>query len=118
MLGPLANNGGPIPTLATKAGSPAIAHVPQSAHARVVDERGFLRHAVNADTGAFEHIPSGDADGTGLVDVADIFYLINYLFAGGPIPIGNCDVDGNGVIDVADIFYLINYLFAGGPAPV
>ncbi|HKC24652.1 MAG TPA: hypothetical protein VKF32_07900, partial [Thermoanaerobaculia bacterium] len=27
-----------------------------------------------------------DADGSGVVDVGDIFYLINFLFAGGPPP--------------------------------
>jgi hypothetical protein len=30
--------------------------------------------------------PIGDADGSGAVDVSDVFYLINYLFAGGPAP--------------------------------
>jgi hypothetical protein len=29
----------------------------------------------------------GDADGDGDVDVADIFYMVNALFAGGPAPI-------------------------------
>ena len=28
----------------------------------------------------------GDANDSGAVDVADVFYLINYLFAGGPPP--------------------------------
>jgi len=36
--------------------------------------------------GAFEVEPIGDANGDGLVDVNDVFYLINYLFAGGPVP--------------------------------
>jgi hypothetical protein len=60
----------------------------------------------------------GDADGSGTVDVADVFYLINYLFAGGPAPVGCADADGNLTLDVADVFYLINYLFASGPPPV
>ena len=29
---------------------------------------------------------SGDADGNGAVDVNDVFYLVNFLFAGGPPP--------------------------------
>jgi virginiamycin B lyase len=29
---------------------------------------------------------SGDVDGSGIVDVGDVFYLINFLFAGGPAP--------------------------------
>src|SRR5258706_136315 len=59
----------------------------------------------------------GDIDGNGVTDVADVFYLINFLFAGGPAPIGFGDTSGNGNVDVADVFYLINYLFAGGPYP-
>jgi hypothetical protein len=30
----------------------------------------------------------GDVDGNGFVTVTDVFYLINFLFAGGPSPIG------------------------------
>jgi hypothetical protein len=49
--------------------------------------------------------------------VSDVFYLINFLFAGGPAPICSADVDGDGQPTVSDVFYLINYLFAGGPPP-
>jgi virginiamycin B lyase len=31
--------------------------------------------------------PQGDADGNGIVDVSDVFWLINFLFAGGPAPV-------------------------------
>jgi hypothetical protein len=62
--------------------------------------------------------PKGDANGNGVVDVNDVFYVINFLFAGGPVPKGRANVNGIGAIDVSDVFYLINYLFAGGPAPV
>ena len=60
----------------------------------------------------------GDANGDGVVTVADVFYLINDLFAGGPAPVAPADVNGDGQVTVADIFYLINYLFAGGPPPL
>jgi hypothetical protein len=59
----------------------------------------------------------GDANGDDKVDTADIFYLINTLFAGGPAPIGDGDANGDGKTNVKDIFYLINYLFANGPPP-
>jgi streptogramin lyase len=59
----------------------------------------------------------GDVNGDGQVTVADVFYLINDLFAGGPAPIGSGDTNGDGLVTVSDVFYLINYLFAGGPAP-
>jgi pimeloyl-ACP methyl ester carboxylesterase len=58
----------------------------------------------------------GDANGDGQVTVADVFYLINNLFAGGPGAVAG-DANGDGQVTVADVFYLINYLFAGGPAP-
>ncbi|HKC25547.1 MAG TPA: dockerin type I repeat-containing protein, partial [Thermoanaerobaculia bacterium] len=61
----------------------------------------------------------GDANGSGVRDVSDIFYLINALFAGGPPTANACrgDVNADGFVDVNDVFYLINYLFAGGPLP-
>ncbi len=59
----------------------------------------------------------GDVDGNGQVNVADVFYLINFLFAGGPPPIGASDANGDGLVNVADVFYLINFLFAGGAPP-
>jgi len=62
----------------------------------------------------------GDANGDQVIDINDVFYLINYLFAGGGppscLPSGNVNADE--FIDVNDIFYLINYLFAGGPPPL
>src|SRR5262245_20789808 len=61
---------------------------------------------------------AGDANGDTLVDVNDVFFLINYLFASGPAPAGPADANGDGHVDVNDVFVLVNYLFAGGPAPV
>lgn len=57
-------------------------------------------------------------NGDGLVNVTDVFYLINNLFAGGPAPTSTGDANGDGQITVLDVFYLINYVFAGGPAPL
>jgi predicted outer membrane repeat protein len=64
-----------------------------------------------------------DANGDGVIDPADIFYLVNYLFTGGPAPRGAAgllsgDANGDNVVDPADIFYVVNYLFTGGPAPM
>ncbi len=86
----------------------------------IVDQRGVKRPiGARCDLGAFEKEPIGDANGDGIVNVADVFYLINYLFAAGPVPLGRGNVNGgDGTITVADVFYLINYLFAGGTAPV
>ncbi len=69
----------------------------------------------------------GNADGIvgvgGPIDVADLTYLVAYLFQSGfPPP---CPEEGNvdgiigigGPIDVADLTYLVAYLFKSGPAP-
>ena len=64
-----------------------------------------------------KRVASGDVNGDSTLSVADVFYLINSLFAGGPAPIGPADPNATGTVDVSDVFYLINYLFAGGPAP-
>jgi uncharacterized delta-60 repeat protein len=61
----------------------------------------------------------GDANGDGQIDIADVVYLINYLFIDGPAPdplsVGNANCDD--VVNIADVVYLINYLFIGGPPP-
>jgi hypothetical protein len=61
----------------------------------------------------------GDANRDGAVNAADIVYLINYLFVGGPAPnpVRVADVYSDGIINSSDVVYLINYLFVGGPAP-
>ncbi len=84
--------------------------------ASVVALVAVLIFAILPSTG-YGAVP-GDVNGDGVVTVADIFYLINYLFVGGSAPISSGDVNGDGVVTVADIFYLINYLFVGGPPPV
>jgi len=54
-----------------------------------------------------------------VINSADIVYLINYLFKGGPAPdplwVG--DVNCDEIINSADVVYLIDYLFKGGPPP-
>jgi parallel beta-helix repeat protein/predicted outer membrane repeat protein len=61
----------------------------------------------------------GDVNGDGTIDIADITYLINYLFIDGsaPDPSWVGDANSDGVVDVADVAYLINYLFIDGPPP-
>jgi hypothetical protein len=61
----------------------------------------------------------GDANGNGEVSIADIVYIINYLFSQGPQPNPlesanvNCDEDAS----IVDAVWLVNYLFRNGPAP-
>ena len=64
-------------------------------------------------------VTAGDVTGDGSVDVADVIYLINYLYKSGPVPspLQAGDANGDGNVDVADVIYLINYLYKGGPQP-
>lgn len=59
------------------------------------------------------------SDGGVPVNIADVIYLVDYLFFGGPPPICDAegDVDASGAINVADLIYLVDYLFFGGPPP-
>jgi hypothetical protein len=83
------------------------------------DQRGVTRPiGAHCDLGAVEVEPKGDANGDGVVAVSDVFYLINFLFAGSAPPMGRANVNGDMAITVGDVFYLINYLFAGGSPPV
>ncbi|MDX9856657.1 MAG: M4 family metallopeptidase [candidate division Zixibacteria bacterium] len=52
-------------------------------------------------------------------DLADLIYLVNYLFSGGEAPTypGAADATGEGEVDLSDLIYLVNYLFEGGPVP-
>jgi beta-lactamase superfamily II metal-dependent hydrolase len=74
-------------------------------------------------TNGYTYVPTQfDSNGDHVIDPADIFYLVNYLFLGGPAPAGDTgmlsgDANGDGVVDPADIFYLIQYLYLHGPAP-
>jgi len=68
-----------------------------------------------------EPVLCGDVDGDGGgPNVADITYLVDYIFFGGsPPPVAEAaNVDGEGGINVADVTYLVDYLFFDGPAPV
>ena len=66
------------------------------------------------------HFTRGDANGDGVIDAADVVYLINFLFVAGspaPDPLWVGDANCDGVIDAADVVYLINFLFVPGSPP-
>ncbi len=73
------------------------------------------------DSGCCQPPSRGNADGDPLdeTNVADLTYLVYYLFFGGfPPPCEEeGDLDGGGGVNVADITYLVAYLFKGGPPP-
>ena len=64
-----------------------------------------------------------DYDPGDVIDMADLVYLVDYMFTGGPEPpcLDEADVDGSGgesPIDISDLVYLVDYMFNGGPEPV
>lgn len=66
-----------------------------------------------------QYVTCGDPDGSGIVTISDVVFLIQYIFAGGPSPnpLAAGDADCNGIVTISDAVYLINYIFSGGPAP-
>jgi hypothetical protein len=61
---------------------------------------------------------NGDEHGP---NVADVTYLVDYLFREGPAPpnMEAADIDGSGGDpNVADVTYLVDFLFRNGPAPL
>jgi hypothetical protein len=61
----------------------------------------------------------GDPTLDGVIDAADVLFLINYLYRAGPAPdpLETGDVTCDGLVNSDDIVFLLNYLFRNGPAP-
>jgi len=62
----------------------------------------------------------GDNDYDGIIMIADLVYLVDYMFNNGPQPqpqlhVGDltCDL----IINIDDLVYLVDYMFLGGPIP-
>ncbi len=61
-----------------------------------------------------------DGDPGDATNVADLTFLVDFLFFEGPAPpcFEEGDVDASGAINVADLTYLVDFLFFEGPALV
>lgn len=62
------------------------------------------------------HAIPGDVDGSGTVALADITYLISYLFTNGPAPVvrNDADVDNCPGISVGDVYQITDFIYSGG----
>ena len=66
---------------------------------------------------------SGNVDGDPLeaVDIVDLTYFVDYLFAGGAAPVcmaeANVDGDLSRSVDISDLTALVDFLFTGGSFP-
>jgi len=69
---------------------------------------GLIRGDVNC---------SGEPGGG--IDIADLVYLVSYMFDNGPEPLcfEEADLDASGGIDIADLVWLVDYEFNAGPPP-
>jgi hypothetical protein len=62
----------------------------------------------------------GNVDNLGEINVADLTYLVGFLFRGQSDPpcMQEADVDASGSVIISDLTYLVSFLFRGGSAPV
>ena len=64
----------------------------------------------------------GDADHNGIgPDIADLIFMVTYMFQEGPSALCMADLDVNGSygeIDIEDLIYLVTFMFQEGPALV
>ncbi|MBK7091473.1 MAG: S8 family serine peptidase [bacterium] len=75
--------------------------------------------AVAGLTNRAEAAICGDVNASNQIDIADAVYLINFIFAGGPMPIDDAlgDFNCSSQTDISDAVFMVNYIFASGPAP-
>ena len=55
----------------------------------------------------------GDANSDGLVDIADLVFMVNWMFKGGPsaaVP-SSLDVNGDCFVDVSDLVKMVDHMF-------
>ncbi len=98
------------------------------AHAMAVDDSGNVYvtgisygAGTSSDYATIKYVQflRGDANHDTKVTIADIVFLVSYLFKRGPAlnPIQSGDANCDGNVTVADIVYLVAYLFKHGPVP-
>jgi hypothetical protein len=85
-----------------------------------VEATDFRGNTSTSIPSVFSTFLAGDANGSGTVNIADVVFLINMIFGGGPSPdplfLG--DVDRTCTVNIGDVTYLISHIFSNGPAPV
>ena len=83
-------------------------------------EAGYFGYQPHVIAGTISTGVCGDMNGSSTVDIADLTYLVAYMFKGGPEPasLALANVNGQGEVDIADLTFLVAYMFKSGPAPV
>jgi hypothetical protein len=64
-------------------------------------------------------VERGDVDHSGVRDISDLTFFVDYLFGGGPgAPCPEeSDIDSSGGVDISDLTFFVAYLFGGGDLP-
>jgi hypothetical protein len=90
--------------------------IPHTITLTVTDLNGM---SDNAHISVFIDFVRGDANADGVINVADVVYLVNFLYRNGdpPRPMEAGDANCDGIVNVADVVYLVNYLYRGGDPP-
>jgi hypothetical protein len=121
---PLAPGDGPILNIVFSIPSDATGFVTIDSTTMSTDslyiDAGYMEYQPYVITGVVSTGVCGDMNGTSTVDIADLTYLVAYMFKSGPAPLSPAlaNVNGTGGIDVADLTFLVAYMFKDGPAPV
>ena len=87
--------------------------------ARVTDEVGAVAdRTIGFAVDVFYICGDIDHDGAD-VNISDLTYFVDYMFAGGPPPpvVSSADVNASGSVDVSDLTFMVDFLFASGPPP-
>ncbi len=64
-------------------------------------------------------VVAGDVDNSGSMNIADVSFMIDRIFNGGPAPVccGSADLNLDNSLNIGDVTFLIARIFSGGPAP-
>ena len=60
-----------------------------------------------------------DGDASDDINIADLTYLVAYMFKNGPAApcVDEGNINGLGEIDITDVTRLVGYMFKSGPPP-
>ena len=70
---------------------------------------------------ALHAVSRGDLDNDAQITIADVVYLNDYMFTGGPEPVPDlmlADVQCDCAVDISDLVWLVDHVFLSGPPPV
>jgi hypothetical protein len=85
----------------------------------VVDTQVFRPNLVDGKVTIRKAFIRGDSNQDKRVDIADVIYVLNYVFLGGSAPkcIDAADSNNDSRLDISDSIFFLDYLFKGGPQP-